>query len=488
MFKSITASRADILTKPSAKGALASLSLAMLLSSLGTSSANVALPALAQAFNATFQEVQWIVLAYLLAVTTLIVSVGRLGDITGRKLLLLTGLALFAIASVLGGIAPTLGLLITARAVQGLGAAIMMSLTMAMVRETVPQEKTGGAMGLLGSMSAIGTALGPSLGGVLIAEFGWRSVFLINVPPGILTWVLSRRYLPEDRHALKIQGADLDITGSMWLALSLGAYALAMTLGRGGFGVLNGALLLAAGGGLGLFLRTEAKAASPLIQLRLFRDPVLSASLAMSAFVATVIMATLIVGPFYLSRTLGLETALVGLVMTTGPLVAALTAMPSGRAVDRFGSRHMTNAGLSVMAVGALALAFLPATFGIVGYIIPLAIITAGYALFQTTNNTAVMQAAQPDQRGVISSMLNLSRNLGLIAGSTVMGAVFAIASETTDLETTTGEAVATGMRATFMVAALLIVIALAIANGGQNPSRHQRKGASPSQKETPQS
>jgi MFS family permease len=247
MFKSITTSRADIITQPSAKGALASLSLAMLLSSLGTSSANVALPTLAQAFSASFQKVQWIVLAYLLAITTLIVSVGRLGDITGRKLLLLTGLALFTTASVLCGIAPTLGLLIAARAVQGLGAAIMMSLTMAMVREAVPQEKTGSAMGLLGSMSAIGTALGPSLGGVLIAGFGWRSIFLINVPLGILTWVLSRCHLPEDRHKPKTTRTDLDIMGSMWLALSLGAYALAMTFGRNSFGMINGALLLAAG-------------------------------------------------------------------------------------------------------------------------------------------------------------------------------------------------------------------------------------------------
>jgi len=479
MFKSITASRAGTITQLSAKGALASLSLAMLLSSLGTSSANVALPTLAQTFNASFQQVQWIVLAYLLAITTLIVSVGRLGDITGRKLLLLSGLVLFTIASFLCGIAPTLGLLIAARAVQGLGAAIMMSLTMAMVREAVPQEKTGSAMGLLGSMSAIGTALGPSLGGVLIAGFGWRSIFLINVPLGILTWVLSRRYLPEDRHEPKTTRADLDILGSLWLASSLGAYALAMTLGRGSFGMLNGALLLLAGTGLGLFLRTEAKAASPLIQLKLFRDPVLSASLAMSALVATVIMATLVVGPFYLSRTLGLETALVGLVMTTGPLVAALTAMPSGRAVDRFGSQRMTIVGLTAMTVGSLAMAIVPTAFGIVGYIIPLAVITAGYALFQTANNAAVMQSVKPDQRGVISGLLNLSRNLGLITGSSVMGAVFAIASATTDLQTTTGEAVAIGMRATFVVAALLILSALAITMEARFSHAMEEKGFS---------
>src|ERR1700740_3453853 len=157
--------------------AVASLSLSMLLSSLSTSIANVALPTLAQAFTASFQEVQWVVLAYLLAITTLIVSAGRLADVTGRRRLLLVGILLFTLASVLCGVAPTLALLIAARAVQGLGAAIMMALTMAFVSETVPKARTGSAMGLLGTMSAIGTALGPSLGGILIAGLGWRALF-----------------------------------------------------------------------------------------------------------------------------------------------------------------------------------------------------------------------------------------------------------------------------------------------------------------------
>src|SRR3954471_5228565 len=137
--------------------ALAALSLSMLLSSLGTSMANVGLPALAQAFTAPFQQVQWVILAYLLAVTTLIVSVGRFGDITGRRRLLLIGIALFTVASALCGAAPTLWLLIAARALQGVGAAMMMALAMALVGETVPKAKIGSTMGLLGTMSVIGT-------------------------------------------------------------------------------------------------------------------------------------------------------------------------------------------------------------------------------------------------------------------------------------------------------------------------------------------
>jgi EmrB/QacA subfamily drug resistance transporter len=448
----------------SVRWSLASLSLSMLLSSLGTSIANVGLPTLAQAFNASFQEVQWVVLAYLLGITTLIVSVGRLGDLTGRRRLLLAGILLFTIASVLCGFAPTLWLLIAARAAQGLGAAIMMALTMAFVGETVPKAKTGSAMGLLGTMSAVGTALGPSLGGVLIAGFSWPSIFLVNVPLGILTFLLAHRYLPVDRRVPKVAGAGFDNLGTLLLALTLAAYALAMTIGRGRFGPLNMALLLAAVLGVGLFVRAEARAASPLIRLAMFRDPVLSASLAMSALVSTVMMATLVVGPFYLSRALGLDAAVVGLILSVGPLVAALTGVPAGRIADRFGGHRITIVGLVGMAGGASLLAVLPATLGIPGYIAPIVVITAGYALFQTANNTAVMADISPDQRGVISGMLNLSRNLGLITGASVMGAVFALASATIDVAMAHPAAVATAMRVTFAVGAILIGVALASA------------------------
>jgi EmrB/QacA subfamily drug resistance transporter len=454
--------------KVSVRPALAGLALSMLLSSLGTSIANVALPTLARAFAASFQEVQWVVLAYLLAVTILIVSVGRLGDITGRRRLLLAGILLFTVASVLCGVAPTLPLLIAARAVQGLGAAIMMALTLAFVGETVPKDKTGSAMGLLGTMSAIGTALGPSLGGVLIAGFGWPAIFFVNVPLGILTLFLAYRYLPADRRETQADRTGFDHAGTLLLALTLAAYALAMTAphpdGRAGFGLLNAGLLLAAVAGAGFFVLAETRAASPLIRLAMFRNPVLGAGFAMSALVTTVVMATLVVGPFYLSGALHLDAARVGLVMSSGPIVAALTGVPAGRFTDRFGAQRMSIVGLIGMTVGAAILPMLPTSFGVPGYIAPLVLITAGYALFQAANNTAVMTNSQPDQRGVISGMLNLSRNLGLITGASLMGAVFALGSATTGIMTAPPEAVAAGMRITFAVAAAMILVALTIA------------------------
>ncbi|CDZ41955.1 MFS transporter [Neorhizobium galegae] len=447
------------------RGALAALSLSMLLSSLGTSVANVGLPTLAQAFDASFQQVQWVVLAYLLAITTLIVSVGRLGDISGRRRLLLAGIALFTAASIACGIAPTLGILIAARAAQGLGAAAMMALTMAFVADIFPKTRTGAAMGLLGTMSAIGTALGPSLGGLLIAGAGWRAIFLINVPLGLLALLLAFRYLPADlRRERPDQRPGFDVSGTLLLALVLGAYALAMTIGRGSPGPANAALLLLAAVGAGLFVLVEAKAASPLIRLSMLRNPALSTGLITSALVSAVMMSTLVVGPFYLSRALGLDAAFVGLLMSIGPIVSTFSGVPAGRLVDRLGAGTAVIIGLMGMLAGSLALALLPGTFGIGGYVAAIAVLTPGYQLFQAANNTAIMADAGAQQRGVVSGLLNLSRNLGLITGASLMGAVFAMASGTGDVATAPPQAVAPGMSFTFAIAVGMIAVALAVA------------------------
>jgi EmrB/QacA subfamily drug resistance transporter len=448
----------------SVRWTLASLSLSMLLSSLGTSIANVGLPTLSLAFHATFQQVQWVVLAYLLAITSLIVSAGRLGDLIGRRRLMLAGIALFTVASVFCGIAPTLWLLIAARALQGLGAAVMMVLTMAMVSESVPKAKAGSAMGLLGTMSAMGTALGPTLGGVLIAGFGWPALFLVNVPLGILTFLLAYNYLPHDREERKSGRTRFDVMGTLMLMLTLAAYALAMTMGRGSFSSTSLIYLLVAIVGSGLFLLVESKAASPLIQLAIFQNPTLSAGFSMSILVTTVVMATLVVGPFYLAGALSLDAARVGLVMSSGPVVAALAGAPAGRLADRFGVFSVSIAGLAGMLIGATALPLLPTGLGIPGYIAPLVFVTAGYALFQAANNTAVMAGSTAADRGVISGVLNLSRNLGLITGASVMGAVFAFGADTANILTASPQAVVAGMRITFAVAAILISVALVIA------------------------
>ncbi len=395
----------------SSRGGLVSLSLSMLLAALGTSIANVGLPSLAQTFNASFHATQWVVLAYLLAITAVIVSAGRLGDRLGRRRLLIAGLLLFALACGLCGAAPSLPWLIAARTVQGLGAAIMMAMTLAMVGDTVTRARTARVMGLLGTMSAVGTAMGPGVGGLLLSAWGWRALFLVGAPLGLLAAALACRYLPVDQPPV-----PLAIGARFWRSLQSAS---------------------------------------------------LRAGLAMSALVSAVIMATFVVGPFYLSRGLDLDPAAMGLAMAVGPGVAAVTGIPAGRLTERLGSQPATLTGLAVMASGALSLCL---TSGLVTYLGSLITLTAGYSLFQAANNTAVMSAVDAAHRGTVSGVLNLSRNLGLIFGASVLGAMFAWT--TPDLTQATPQSVADGLHATFALAFGLILLATAMAWQRQNRCR----------------
>ncbi|MEO9385873.1 MFS transporter [Chromobacterium phragmitis] len=446
------------------RGALACLSLCVLLSSLGTSIANVALPELARAFHASFQHVQWVVLAYLLAVTALVVGVGRLGDLIGKRRLLLAGCLLFSLASLAAGLA-SFRWLLAARALQGLGAAAMLALAMAFVAEVAPKAQTGRAMGWLGSMSAVGTALGPSVGGLLISAGGWPAVFLALAPPGAAAFLLARRSLPPDASAPR--AARFDYAGALWLALALSAYALAMTLGRGRFGPLNLALLLTAAIAAAAFIRAEARSAQPLLRLAMLRDPALAGSLAAGALVAAVMMGTLVVGPFHLSRALGLGMAGVGLAMSAGPAVSALSGMPAGLLTDRFGAERVSLLGLCAMLAGSVLLAALPAGGGLAGYLAPLLTLTVGYAVFQAANNTLVIAGVPADKRGLVSGLLNLARNLGLVTGAAALGAVFAAAAGTSVADAPP-TAIGQATRAAFAAATLLLLAAIAALRRGR--------------------
>jgi MFS family permease len=395
----------------SSRSPLAGLSLTMLMSSLDTSIANAALPALSRAFGASFQSVRWIVLTYLLTLTVFTVIAGRLGDIAGRRRLLLAGLAVFTVASLACGVAPNLAVLLAARAAQGLGAAGMMSLAVALVGDIVPATRTGRAMGLLGTTSAIGTTLGPSLGGVLTARFGWEAIFLVNVPIGMLALLLVYRGVPADRARARVA-------------------------------------------------RVEAGAG-----ISLLRTPAIGASL-----IATVLVAA--VGPFYLSRSLGLDVAEAGVALSIGPFIAVLAGWPAGRLVDRFGARAMTLAGLTGLAAGASMVGVVSVTWGVAGYVAPIAGMTASYALFQAANNTFLMTTAGPRDRGAIAGMLGLGRNLGLIAGAWAMGIVFAWAVDTGDAATASSDVVAAGVRVTFRVSAGLITAAVAIVASARASTR----------------
>lgn len=442
--------------------ALAALSLAILMPSLDTSIANVALPAMASGFGAPFREVQWIVLAYLLAVTALIVSAGALGDRLGRRRLFLTGIGVFTVASLLCGVAPSLALLVAARALQGVGAALMLALAVAFVGDIVPESRRGSTMGWLGTMSAVGTTLGPSLGGILLARSGWPMIFLVNIPIGIVTFALAATALPPDEARAR-DARRFDVAGTALLAATLAAYALAMTLAEHRGGATVTMLLLLTAVGAWQFARRMARAHAPLLPLDLLRTPTVRSGLATIALVSTVMMATLVVGPFYLARTLALPPAQLGLALSAGPLVAAIAGIPAGRLVDRLGTARMTTRALVSLLGGLLLLAIVPSSMGVAGYVGPMCVVTASYALFQAATITAVTREAGAQQRGVIAGLLGVARNLGLITGASAMGAVFATATLSADVASASPSAVSIGMRVSYGVAALLAAAALAL-------------------------
>lgn len=397
-------------------GITVTLALSMLLASLGTSIANIALPELAAAFPAPFAQVQAVVVAYLAALTLSVVSAGRLADRYGAKNILVAGLALFASASLLCALAPNLWLLIAARALQGIGAAFLMTLAMTLMRQTASAARIGRAMGLLGTVSALGTALGPTLGGLLIPLAGWRAVFWVLVPLAVLALVLALSLLPNGSQRKSAQPSRL-------------------------WSVINRELL---------------------------------PNLLINLLVAAVMMTTLVVGPFYLGAALGLTATQVGLVMSVGPLISIVSGVPSGHLVDAWGSRRVLVMGLLLLAAGSGLLALLPNAIGMVGYVLAIIVLTPGYQLFQAANNTAALAQTPSQQQGTVSGLLGLSRNLGLIVGASAMGAVFAAAVGTDAFALAPASAIAAGMRQTFLLAGVLMLAALAIA------SRQQAADAQP--------
>ncbi len=339
-----------------------------------------------------------------------------------------------------------------------------MTLSLALVGDCVPKAQSGRALGVLGTMSAAGTALGPSLGGLLVDSMGWRATFLANLPLGIVAVMLALRYLPQDQErSLKGHGTS-DTIGALLLALTLVAFALAMT--AGGRSTLP--LLAIAGTGAGLCVLGERRSAAPLMPWATLREEHIGMSLTASALVSMVLMATLVVGPFYLSQALGVAPELLGITMAVGPVAAALAGWPAGRLADAFGAQRMALFGMAGVAAAAAALALVPTTWGVPGYVACIVVLTTSYALFQTANNSVVMTAAASVQRGMMSGMLNLARNLGLITGASFMAALFAHGAATDDVTNATPAALSTGMALTFAVGAALVALVLAVASRAQ--------------------
>jgi len=443
----------------SANPTLVILAGSMLVGSLGISLATVALPALARAFAAPLQSVQWVIIAYLVAVTASIVALGRLGDLSGHTRVLLLGLAVFALASLACAIAPTLSSLIAARIFQGLGGAVLMALPISIIRTVVPRERTGSAMGLLGTMSAVGTALGPSLGGITIEHYGWRAGFVTVGLVAFMLLAMAVIVFSRQPRRETTAPAAIDWFGSLLLALALSAYALSMTSAGD---VLDARMLFPLTAVLAaLFVWRQMVTTNPLVPIVLLRNSRIGLSLAMNLFISTVMMSTLVVGPYMLSLGLGLDESAIGLVMAVGPLTAALSGLPAGQLTDRFGAAHMLPAGLAQLVAGLIALALLPQWLGLWGYGLALVLLTPGFQIFLAANNTVTMQTVAEDQRGVLSGLLGLSRNLGFVTGASAISSLFALNLGDVELARADPSLIAHAFRLTFLMATALPVTAL---------------------------
>jgi len=392
------------LTNKTQTGITITLGLSILLASLGTSIVNIALPTLAEVFLLPFIQVQAVVIGYLISLTITVVIAGRLGDRYGCKSMLIVGLVIFSLASLLCSVAPSLWILVAARSFQGIGAAFLMTLAMALTRQTVSKSQLGRAMGMLGTISALGTALGPVLGGLLITLSGWQSIFGLQFILASIAIILAWVLLPNDCIRKQIP------TLSSWQP-----------------------------------------------------DQNITPNLMVNLLVAAVMMTTLVIGPFYLSLGLSLNQIQVGLIMGIGPVVAILSGIPSGRLVDRWGSRYIVTIGLVFLVIGSFMLAIVPKLMGLSGYIFPIIILTSGYQLFQAANNTMTLADVPKARQGVVSGLLSLSRNMGLIIGASVMGAIFSFGVGTIQFNQATALAIIDGMQFTFLCAGALMIVGLLI-------------------------
>jgi len=435
-------------------GAWIALSMTVLLASLGTSIANVGLPTLAGVFGSSVNAIQWVTSAYLVSVTASMVLAGRLGDGLGRRRLLLIGIGMFVMAALACGFADHLGVLIAARIIQGAAAALMITLPMAIIGASADGARLGRMMGLLGTSSAVGTAGGPAIGGVLIAWAGWPALFLVLVPIGLLTFGLVYRFVLRD--PIHAGAADVDVRGALLLTMTLIAFSIAIAGTDGVIATRIGLMVLAIVLALA-FARSQLRVPSPLVSFVHLRNRTLRSGLLLALVANAVVMATLIVGPFYLTQALMLDLRATGLVMSAGPIMAAFVGVPSGYFVDRFGANQVVIAGWALMAIGTLLLARVSIAFGIAGYAAPLVVLTAGFATFMAATNTIVMRSAPDDQRGVVAGLLSLSRYLGLAMGAALASAVFAIVVRREGMSAGIPELVTAGVQQVFGLAAVLL-------------------------------
>jgi len=405
---------------------MAAIAMSIFLSTIDESIVNVALPTLVRDLDTNFAAVQWVILAYLLTQTTLMLSVGRLGDMIGKKTIFITGFVVFTFSSVLCGLAPTIFWLIAFRVLQATGAAMALALGFAITIEAFPPNEKGKAMGAISTIVSVGIVLGPTVGGFIIDALSWRWIFFVNLPIGIIGTAMALRYVPNTAPATGQQ--RFDYWGGVALFVSLLSLLLALTLGQElGFSqpvilllFVTSAIFLAT------FIIVERRTAQPMIDLNFFANKLFSSDLIVRITSFFVLAGTLVLLPFYLENLLGYSTRQVGLLLTVVPICVGLVSPVAGSLADRFSPRPMMVAGLLTLLAGYVALSTLTTQTTTWGYILRLFPIGLGIGLFQSPNNSAIMGAAPPGKLGIISGLMSISRTLGQTAGIAVLGAVWA--------------------------------------------------------------
>ena len=385
----------------------------------------VVLPALITEFDVDFALVQWVVLSFSLTQTAIMLGVGRLGDMVGKKPILLSGTIAFAVSSVLAGLAPNIQFLLFFRVLQAIGGAFATALSMGIVTETFPASERGKALGLFSATVSVGGIAGPILGGALLEYLSWRWIFFVGPPIGCISFILAWRYLPDPR---PVGRQEFDWFGFQTFSTGLLALMLFLTFGeRIGFrspamlGLMALSLLM-----FFLFIRTGLSANQPLLDLSLFRNSLFNLNLSMRLISFIVSGGISLLLPFYLTNLLKLDPTVVGLLLTVTMFFFGLASPVSGMLSDRFGYRLIATAGLVFLAYGCYTVSTLTAETSILGYALRVLPLGLGMGIFQSPNNSAVMGSVPRERLGVVSGVNVICRTLGNTSGVAALGALWA--------------------------------------------------------------
>jgi EmrB/QacA subfamily drug resistance transporter len=377
----------------------------------------IALPTMTSYFGVPVAESQWVITAYLITETSLLLVFGKVAEYLGKTRLFMAGFALFTGSSLACGLSVALPPLILFRIIQATGAAMVFSISSAIIFEIFPKGEQGMAMGYIGATIAIASIAAPMLGGFITDAIGWQYIFLINVPIGIVLLILGFKYLKiEETRSSNLRmdwpGAAAMITGMGSLILLLGEFA--QNLGVSGPILLYSAICI---GALFFFLLRERKTPNPLLDLTIFRNSRFTlANISMILLFVAIFMIN-IIGPFYFEGVMGLNPSQVGLVFLIAPLIMVIAAPITGWIFDKYQYRFMAAAGITLSGISLLYLSYAARTMDLIMIVIGFIPLAIGNALFQSPNNTEIMRALPLEKIGVASSVSATIRNLGMTLG-----------------------------------------------------------------------